>query len=340
MSTACWRLVVILQAALVLATASGCAAYDRASLVATGPGTDFSASEVADYRAAQDRVLLELIAAAQAPGLPASAATAVPSAAPAAVPPPAVAASQPMAGAPVPGTPVSWDQVVRAGIDYADVRCERYLHALFRLHRDRKTAVAQTSLLGSATAGVQAALGEAAKQVAITALLFGLAGSTIDNLASNLLYELEPSSVHTLVKAQQAAYFASLGSGYPDRASAMKAIRGYAVLCVPVSIEAEVNLAVKKAVPLVTEAKPQAGQPPVVSNSEVVVSTTSFGADDSSTRLDAFVNPKGKLDANNERRLLDYMEANGIPRTTGTTSFIYGKSYAAARKAAVRHFGL
>jgi hypothetical protein len=62
--------------------------------------------------------------------------------------------------------------------------------------------------------------------------------------------------------------------------------------------------------------------------------------DEISARLDAFVNPGGRMNPDNERRLLDYMEANGIARNTGTTSFIFGKQFQAARKDAAKHFGL
>lgn len=319
-----------LRLALALATGavalSGCAAYDRSSLVATGPGADLNAAQVAQFVAEQDKLLTSLVAAAQAPAGLASA--------------PAATVAGGAAPVAVAGTTVSWDQVIRAGMDHADGRCEAYLHALFRLNRDKKTATAQTQLLGTATAGVQAALGEAAKQVAITAVLFGLAGSTIDNVAGNLLYELEPSSVRALVKALQSRYRSQLGTGYPDRPAAMSALRGYAVLCVPANIEAEVNLAVKKTQPEAQAAKPAQGQPPVVTNASIAISSVSFSQDEASNKLDAFVNPGGRIDQNNERRLLDYMQANGVARGIGTTSFIFGKPYEAARRDAAKHFGL
>ena len=319
----CVRTLVHLAAVLVLL--SGCAAAGRVDLVKNGPGTDPDPTAMANFRGEQDKLLIELIAA---------------------VTPPTTAASAPATmrvtgGAVIEHTGgVTWDQVIRAGMDYADRRCEAYLHALYRLDRDRKTAVAQTGLLGAATAGVQAATGAAAKEVAIVAILFGLASSTIDNVAGNLLYQLEPSSVRALVNAQQLQYRANLGAGYLDRPAAMNAMRRYALLCVPANIESEVNLAVKKTQPEVTPGKPSLGVAPVVTNSTIAVSTTSFGADDNSALLDAFVNPSGAINVDHERKLLDYMEAYGFSRSTGTTSFIFGKPFIAARKDAVKHFGL
>lgn len=96
--------------------------------------------------------------------------------------------------------------MINAGMDYADHRCEAYLHALFRLNRDKNTAVSQIGLVGAATAGVLAAVAATAKEVAVTAILFGLAGSSVENNSSNLLFDLEPSSVRTLVRGLQVEY--------------------------------------------------------------------------------------------------------------------------------------
>jgi hypothetical protein len=315
----------LVNLAAAVALLSGCAASGRLDLVKNGPGADPDPTAMASFRSDQDKLLIELIAAVTPPTTAAS----------------APATTRVTGGSVIEHTGgVTWDQVIRAGMDYADRRCEDYLHALYRLDRDRKTAVAQTGLLGAATAGVQAATGAAAKEVAIVAILFGLGGSTIDNVAGNLLYQLEPSSVRTLVNAQQLQYRANLGEGYLDRPAAMNVLRRYALLCVPANIESEVNLAVKKTKPEVKPGVPEMGVAPVVTNSTIAVSTTSFGADNNSALLDAFVNPSGKINPENERKLLEYMKANGVASDIRTTSFIFGKPFVAARKDAVKHFGL
>lgn len=314
-----WVLALLLAAASVL---PGCAAYDRSGLAASGPGAEFAAEEAETFRKAQDALIVQLAKAAQPP---ADAGAQL-----------ANEAADPQVTFVVQGK-VSWDQVIHAGMDYADVRCESYLHALYRLDRDRKTAVAQTGLLGGATAGVQAALGKAAKEVAIVAILFGLGASTIDNVAGNLLYQLEPSSVRALVKAQQTKYRASLPTGYRDRPAAMTALRGYAVLCVPAHIEAEVNLAVKNTEPQVQPGDAAKGQPPVVTNSTISVS--SFAPDDASGKLDAFVNPGGRMNATHDAMLLGFMAANGV-RNVSTVVFNSDPKYADLRRRAVAVFQL
>ena len=315
-----------------LALLQGCAMVARNEIATTGPGSEFVPGSVEAYRKAQDQVLSELIAATHP--LPAAGAASAPASAPAAAASAALAAlssGQQPAG-------VDWDQVVNAGMDYADQRCEEYLHALFRLNRDRKTATAQIGLLGTATAGVQAALDTAARQVALAALAFGLASSTVDNLSSNLLFELDPSSVRSLVKTQQAAYRAEVGTGYRTRIGAVAAIRGYAVLCIPANIESEVNLAVKKTVPETKSAAPEKGQPPVVTNGQIVSKLLSFGGADTRTKavLNAFVfGPDNKPIDANRRRLEAFILSRGLGQLS-VVSFIEGEGFVADREAAVQ----
>ena len=218
---------------------SGCATCSNSSQLSTGPGIDLKSPEVKAYRENQDAVLTELYKLA---GITNTSAM----------------------------TPGDWDQVINAGMDFSDRKCELYMHALFRLNRDKRTTVSQIGLLGAASAGVLGALDVAARNVALTAIAFGLAGSTVENLSGNLLFDLDPSSVRALVKGLQAEYRRNLGTGYPNRPAAVTAIGGYARLCVPANIEAEVNLAVKRSQPDATQAVPAQGQPPIVTNNEIV----------------------------------------------------------------------
>lgn len=265
----------------IVALLSGCATYRKSALVQDGPGTDFRSAEVTAFRVEQDKVVQELIALSGA-----------------------------AAGGG--GAAVNWDHVIQAGMDVADSKCESYMHALFRLHRDKKTLVAQLGLMGTAAAGLMAAAESAAKEVAAVAVLFGLATATVDNLGSNLLYDLDPSSVRTLVKALQSQYRFKLQPGYTTRPGAMRVIRAYAMLCVPASIEAEVNAAVKNAAPEGNGGDPQTGQPPEVSNSEAAVSPDRAGIDDNTALLRDFVFPGGTLDPARRVQLERLIRARGI----------------------------
>jgi hypothetical protein len=236
---------------MLAALLSGCVGVRPDPMLRTGPGVNFDPQEVEAFRKAQDDVLNQLYLSA---GLAKDNDTGI-------VKAPTDDAAE-------------WGKVINAGMDYADQRCEAYMHALFRLNRDKNTAISQIGLVGAATAGILAAVAATAKEVAITAILFGLAASTVENYSSNLLYELEPSSVRTLVRGLQAGYKGALPVplNYNTRPGAVAVIRGYAALCVPANIEAEVNLAIKKSQPDAKRGVGETGQPPAVSHNLPVAS--------------------------------------------------------------------
>jgi hypothetical protein len=297
----------LLLAAALAAVLSGCATIRNGMQLEAGPGLQFDAKELAQYRESQDKVLAELVKLTV----------------------------EPNASAPT----THWDEVIAAGMDYADGKCEAYMHALFRLNRDRRTTTSQIGLLGTASAGVMAAAKSAAKDVAIVAIAFGLASATVDNLSSNLLYELEPSSVRAMVQTLQATYRQQLGVGYLTRPAAATAIRRYAVLCLPASIEAEVNLSVKKAEPGTVKSDPAKGQPPSVTNGVTITSDQLFRPDDSTAVLEQFLSPNGTGSEANRRKLEAFMESRGLPKTS-VVSFINGAGFAAERVNAIKFLGL
>jgi hypothetical protein len=291
-------------AGLILAcTLSGCATYRNTTQVQDGPGLEFKATELKGFRDNQEKVLEQLYGMAG-------------------VTPDNV------------GNNGNWDRVIQGGMDYADSRCEAYMHALFRLNRDKKTVMAQVGLTGTAVAGLMAAAESAAKEVAAVAVLFGLASSSVDNLSSNLLYDLDPSSVRTLVKALQATFRERLELGYSSRPAALRVIRGYAMLCVPANIEAEVNLAVKRSEPIGEPGNAQTGQPPQVSNAAVAVPSQTAKLDANSALLREFVFPNGRLNAANRAELERILRSKGI--NADVSSFNRLERFAADRAEAVK----
>ncbi len=286
-----------------LSLLQSCASYRNYSQLEAGPGAEMKASEVTTYATNQTAAIDALREAAGEPSAPAAIG--------------------------------DWDAIINAGMEFSDSKCEAYMHALFRLNRDRRTTVSQIGLLGGATAGVMAAAQAAAKEVAIVAMAFGLAASTVDNLSSNLLYELDPSSVRTLVKTMQETYRQELGTGYTNRPAALTAIRRYATLCVPASIEAEVNLSVKRAQPGATEGRPDTGQPPSVTNAITVTAEGSImPPDDAAIRLRNFIRPGGRLNPTNQKVLIDYLAKN-IPKKVAIATFLNLPEFAQARAKAV-----
>lgn len=228
-----------------------------------------------------------------------------------------------------------WDVVIAAGIEYADAKCEAYMGALVRLNRDKKTTASEIGLVGTAAAGVMAAAQSAARDIAMVAIAFGLASSTVDNLGGNVLYEIEPSSVRAMVKALQAKYKAALAPGYVTRPAAMNVIRGYAALCTPANIEAELNHAIKNAEPQVAAGDPASGRAPEVSNAATRVTGT-YAPDDSSRLLNQFIRVNGAISPVQRAKLEAVMDQLGIGEDVDILEFINNQEYAARRLEAVK----
>lgn len=145
-----------------------------------------------------------------------------------------------------------WSKIVEAGFGFVDEQCEQYIDALFWYNRFRNTTSKQLSITGAATASIMGIVDSSAKAIAVTAAAFGLSSASFDNLTANVLFELEPSGVKSLVDRSKATYRSALGQRVDattknvarNRPEAMSLIRGYLSLCLPASIETQVNNAV------------------------------------------------------------------------------------------------
>jgi hypothetical protein len=151
----------------------------------------------------------------------------------------------------------AYSEVVAAGIHYADVRCERYMDALVHFNRIRETSSRQVNFAGAASAAALTILKASTELIGLAPLGFGLVDQTINNIGRGLLYDLPPHVVKQLVERQQDAYLKAVAKEYTSRPHAMQAIQGYATLCLPSTIENEVNRAIAAA-----EYKPVAWENP------------------------------------------------------------------------------
>lgn len=232
-----------------------------------------------------------------------------------------------------------WDQIIAAGLEYADAKCETYMGALVRLNRDKKTAVSEIGLIGTATAGVMAAAKSAAKDISLAAIAFGLAGSTVENLGGNVLFEIEPSSIRALVKALQIKFKDDLPRGYSTRPGAMSVIHSYATLCTPVTIEAEINHAVKNAQPKGIEGSSSGGRAPEVSNARITVDAK-FSPDNNSDLLSQFLRVNGVIADGPRQKVEAFMRASGISEEVSVIGFLNDPAYVEQRIKAVEFFHL
>lgn len=150
-----------------------------------------------------------------------------------------------MAGTPGLQNGSDWRPVVDAGMHYVDVRCSKFMDALFWLNRARETSSRQVQYVGAATSAILALANATKELIGIAPLGFGLLDQTVNNVGQGLLYNLDPGIVSGLVGRQQATYRGAMkDTRYTTRGAALQAIQQYAVLCLPASIEGEVNRAI------------------------------------------------------------------------------------------------
>jgi hypothetical protein len=138
----------------------------------------------------------------------------------------------------------NWTAFTVAGMNDIDQRCDAYLDWLDAQRRDRTPVLAQIAAMGAATSGIMGAAGAGAQAIAIVATAFGLAGQSYANWNSRLLLDVDHSTVQAVVYGNQVQYRKDNGgliSTVPDRPSAIYLLRNYLRLCMPITIETNIN---------------------------------------------------------------------------------------------------
>lgn len=206
----------ILLISMLLGILSGCSTLDRMSTLNDTGNTGIDAQEIAQFASNQEEVYQSLVMLA---GLP----------------------SQPV-------SPDEWSQLIMAGVQYSNQKCENYLDALQWSKSGRQV---DSSLLGQGSNFTNSVMGIAkasARELALTAAAFGYTRSSFDALSSDRLAGLEPSTIRKVVRESQQAYMQRLNTNqYTNRIGAFNALQGYIRLCLPSSIEAQSNSAVRGA---------------------------------------------------------------------------------------------
>ena len=149
-----------------------------------------------------------------------------------------------MAGVKEPGASGEWRPVVDAGINYVDTRCDRFMDSLFWLNRARETTSRQIQYTGAAVSAALAVVEASKRAIGLTPLGFSLFDQSVNNVSAGLLYNLNPSTVRILVEKRQEAYLKSMTPSYTSKPVALRVVQGYASLCLPPAIEAEVERAI------------------------------------------------------------------------------------------------
>lgn len=284
--------------ALLLAGALSVGGCGQLRTLVDGPGYDIDKAKVAAYAQDQNAVVL---AVSQMAGL----------------------------GDREPGSPAEWRRFVLAGIQYSDRQCEAYMNALFWFNRAKARTTNQITLAGAATSAIMGALSASTQALTITAIAFGLAGATTENIGSGLLYDLDPSAVRDLVRKLQMNYESGLPQeGYKDRASAFRALQHYIAICLPPSIETQIVNSVKNAKADVEPGNAETGAPPIVQIGPLQIAN--YGEDENSELIRSYLYRDGVLDADRRTKLLAEMEKAGVTNTSPVL-FTRAAQYRAAR---------
>jgi len=148
------------------------------------------------------------------------------------------------------GSP-EWYFVMEAGFNYVDEVCNRYIHELFFLNRDRDRIRNGLVLLDKTTSAILEATNTSRQAMQIVSQAFGLAQGSADILVNSYLYRIEPANIQKLVDEMRKAYRIEARARqervngqamqYISPTSAYYGIQGYLSLCLPATIESKVN---------------------------------------------------------------------------------------------------
>lgn len=138
--------------------------------------------------------------------------------------------------------PAYWATFVQAGMNDIDLRCDAYLSWLDDKKRTTQPILKQINDMSVVSQSIMRLTGVGADPITIVGLAFGLAADTFTNVRSRLLLEVNHSTVQTVVLGKQRDYRVQLLNHRIDnRPAAIHALRSYLRLCMPFTIEMEIN---------------------------------------------------------------------------------------------------
>ena len=138
--------------------------------------------------------------------------------------------------------PREWTMVVQAGLNDIDQRCDAYLAWLDNKRRSAAPILQQIHDMRTATEAIMRVSGLGADPIVIAGTAFGLASATFTNIQSRLLLEVNHATVQTIVLTRQKEYRQGLMRlAIENRPAAVHALRSYLRICMPFTIETEIN---------------------------------------------------------------------------------------------------
>ncbi len=139
----------------------------------------------------------------------------------------------------------NWTLIVQAGMNDIDRRCDEYLTWIDNRKRSQAPILKQLTDMSTATQAIMTITGTGANAIGIVGVAFGIAANTFTNINSRLIYEVNHSTIQSIVLGNDNRFRQDLmGVTINNRPAAIYALRSYLRLCMPFTIETQINNAV------------------------------------------------------------------------------------------------
>jgi hypothetical protein len=235
----------------------------------------------------------------------------------------------------------NWTTFVQAGMNDIDQRCDGYLTWLDGRRRDREPVLAELSALNAATHAIMTVTGSSPTSLDIVTAAFGLASATFSNWNSRLLLAVNQSTVQDVVYTSQGQFRDKIKVYVvPDRPMAIYLLRNYLRLCMPITIEANINTTttlVQRGAPL---AAVQGTVVKTITPAPAVRIRVNYHADDATTLLRNWLRPNGATSAERVKMVNDFLVRKQLNPKPFVATFLTASQYAAERAELARELGL
>ena len=231
----------------------------------------------------------------------------------------------------------SWSAFVQAGMNDIDQRCDGFLTWLDARRRDKEPVLNELTAVGAAAHTIMTVSGAGPSSLDIVTAAMALAAATYTNWNSRLLLAINQSTVQDTVYASQGQFSAKIKDyRIADRPYAIYLLRNYLRLCMPTTIEANINTSAT----LVQLGNPMAAQQSTVVKSvaPAVRIQTRFAPDNVTELLTQWLKPGGVLNRDRRDILRDYVTK--LKPGLQVTTFLNGPEFAAQRAQFAREHGL
>jgi hypothetical protein len=236
----------------------------------------------------------------------------------------------------------NWATFVQAGLNDIDLRCDGFLTWLDARRRDKEPILGEISAVNAAAHTIMTVSGASPKSLEIVTAAFELATQSYINWNSRLLLSVNQSTVQTIVYGRQQDFRKTIANyAVPDRPTAIYLLRNYLRICMPITIEADINTTptlVQRGDP--ADAKDNPISKPIIPGKVTVIRSVPV-SDDAGAALTKFVYPNGELkprDQAHAKQVNDFIAQQGLGITI--TTFLHSAALATPRATLARQLGL